>query len=301
MVVRASSVMTRGVVTVTPESPLEDARALLTANRFSALPVVDRGYRLVGILSTLDVLRAEVEGRAHARVGAVMTREPMVMGPDSPVSILSHRLNHYGERRVMPIVERGVLVGVVTRGDLLRPPERRSFVDRLLGAEPDDDDDVPPPDEARAGTTAGEVMTPLADLVVASTSTPVQAAAAWLSASRLTALPVLDDDDHLLGIVSEADLVRDDLSGRRGPAAAQVGEAMTTGVTRALPAAPLVKVARKMIAKKLRVVPVVDADDRVLGMLSRGDLLRAVFPPPGVAQRESRPRTTPPRTTLQPE
>ena len=86
--------MTRGVVTVTPDSPLEDARALLTGNRFSALPVVDRGYRLVGILSTLDVLRAEVKGRAGARVGDVMTREPMTMGPDSPVTILSLSLIH---------------------------------------------------------------------------------------------------------------------------------------------------------------------------------------------------------------
>ena len=92
MVVRASSVMSRGVVTVTPESRLDDARALLTNNRFSALPVVDRAYRLVGIVSTLDVLRADAEGRRHVRVGAVMTPDPMTMGPDSPVTILSRRV-----------------------------------------------------------------------------------------------------------------------------------------------------------------------------------------------------------------
>jgi CBS domain-containing protein len=271
--------MTRGVVTVTPDSPLEDARALLTGNRFSALPVVDRGYRLVGIVSTLDVLRAEVEGRAGARVGDVMTREPMAMGPDSPVTILSHRLRRYGERRVMPIVERGILVGVVTRGDLLRPPDRRSMFDRLLGAEPDDAE-IPPPDEARVGTTAGEVMTPLADLVVAEPSTPVSAAASWLSANRLTALPVLDRDDHLLGLVSEADLVSDRLSGRRGPTPTRVGEAMTTGVTAVRHDVPLVKVARRMIKHRWRVLPVLGDDDRVVGVVSRGDLLRAESPAP---------------------
>lgn len=292
--------MTQGVVTVTPDDPLEDARALLTNNRFSALPVVDRGYRLVGIVSTLDVLRADVDGRAHVRVGAVMTPDPLTMSPDSPVTILSHRLRRYGERRVMPIVERGILVGVVTRGDLLRPPERRSFFDRLLGGELPDPD-VPPTDEARVGTTAGEVMTPLADLVVAYTSTPVEAAAAWLSENRLTALPVLDDDDHLLGIVSEADLVTDTLSGRRGPVARQVGDAMTTRVTRARPGAPLVKVARKMIKDKLRVVPVLDADERVVGMLSRGDLLRAESPPPEVQEAGSPPPGSPPPTTSRPE
>ncbi len=279
---RASSVMTQGVVTVTPEHPLEHARSLLTNNRFSALPVVDRSYRLVGIVSTLDVLRADVEGRSGVRVGAVMTPEPLCMSPDSPLSILAHRLRRYGERRVMPIVERGVLVGVVTRGDLLREPESRSFVDRLLGLEAIDPD-VPPPDQPRVGTTAGEVMTPLADLVVAYPDTPVGHAAVWLSTNRLSALPVLDEDDHLLGIVSEADLMPDTLSGRRGPVARQVGEAMTTRVTRARPRAPLVKVARKMIKDRLRVIPVLDHDERVVGMLSRGDLLRAEAPPPEAA------------------
>ena len=125
--------MTRGVVTVPPGAPLEDARALLTGNRFSALPVVDGGYRLVGIVTTLDVLRAEVDGRADARVGEVMTREPMTATPDTALTILAHRLRHYGEKRVMPIVERGILVGVVTRGDLLRPSDERSFLGRLLG------------------------------------------------------------------------------------------------------------------------------------------------------------------------
>ena len=285
--------MTQGVVTVSPQSPLEEARALLTGNRFSALPVVDRGYRLVGIVSTLDVLRAEVEGRAGARVGDVMTRDPMTMGPDSPLAVLSHRLRRYGERRVMPIVERGILVGVVTRGDLLRPPGRRSVFDRLVGAEPDDPD-VPPPDEARVGTTAGEVMTPLSDLVVAEVGTPVSTAAAWLSANRLTALPVLDRDDHLLGLVSEADLVSDRLSGRRGPTPTRVGDAMTTDVTAVRHDVPLVKVARRMIKDRWRVLPVLGDDDRVVGMVSRGDLLRAESPPPEEAPAESPPEEAPP-------
>lgn len=270
--------MTRGVVTVAPGAPLEEARGLLTRNRFSALPVVDGGHRLVGIVTTLDVLRAEVEGRAGAQVGEVMTREPMTMSPDAPLTVLSHRLRHYGEKRVMPIVERGLLVGIVTRGDLLRPADDRSFLDRLLGSDPVDLD-VPPPDEARVGTTAGEVMTPLADLVVAEPSTPVRAAATWLTVNRLTCLPVLDDGDRLLGVVSEADLVPDRLSGRRGPPASRVGDAMTTGATAVRHDVPIVKVARAMIQHRFRALPVLDDDGRVVGMVSRGDLLRAESPP----------------------
>lgn len=276
--VRARQVMTQGVVTVSPDDPLEDARALLTGNRFSALPVVDDRNRLLGIVSTLDVLRAEVDGRAGSRVGEVMTREPMAMSQDASVAIIAHRLRRYGERRVMPIVDRGVLVGVVTRGDLLRAPQRRSLLDRLLGNDPIDLDS-PPPDGARVGTTAGEVMTPRSELVVAGTDTPVAEAAAALAAHRLTALPVLDDDDRLRGIVSEADLVTDNLSGRRGPVATRVGDAMTTGVTAVRHDVHVVKVARAMIRERRRVLPVLDDDDRVVGMVSRGDLLRAESPP----------------------
>jgi CBS domain-containing protein len=271
--------MTQGVVTVSPDASLETARRRLTENRFSALPVVDRGYRLVGIVTTFDVLRAEVRGHADARVGEVMTREPMTMGPDSPVTILSHRLRRYGERRVMPIVERGVLVGVVTRGDLLKTPRRRSIADRLFGSGDDDPDDDLPLDTTRFGTTAGEVMTPYAQLIYAETDTPVAAAAAALSTNRLTALPVIDGDRRLCGIVSEADLVTDNLSGRRGPVPTRCGDAMTAPATAVRHDVPLAKVARSMIEHRRRVFPVVGDDGRLVGMISRGDLLRADSPP----------------------
>ncbi|WP_433802796.1 CBS domain-containing protein [Actinomycetospora sp. CA-084318] len=272
---RASAVMTRGVVTVSPGTSLDDARALLTTNRFSALPVTEGG-RLVGIVTTLDLLRAEVTGRAGARVAEFMTRDPMTVTPDTLVGILAHRMRRYGEVRAMPVVERGLLVGIVTRGDLLRTPERRSLVDRLLGT-PDVDLDVPPPDRPRAGTTAGEVMTPIDRCWVADPSTPVGEAAAWLSAQRLSALPVLDADDHLLGVVSEADLLPDRLSGR-GRAPRTCGEAMTAGATAVRHDVPLTKVAKAMVRRRYRSLPVLGADDRVVGMVSRGDLLRARTP-----------------------
>ncbi|MCD2187952.1 CBS domain-containing protein [Actinomycetospora soli] len=273
---RASAVMTRGVVTVAPGTPLEDARALLTNNRFSALPVTDGGGRLVGIVTTLDLLRAEVDGRAGARVVEFMTRNPMTVTPDTLVGIVAHRMRRYGEVRAMPVVERGLLVGIVTRGDLLRTPERRSLLDRLLGT-PDVDLDVPPPDRPRVGTTAGEVMTPIDRCWVADGSTPVGEAAAWLSAQRLSTLPVLDADDRLLGVVSEADLLPDRLSGR-GPAPRTCGEAMTTSPTAVRHDVPLTKVAKAMVRRRYRSLPVLGDDDRVVGMVSRGDLLRAEAP-----------------------
>ncbi len=52
--------MTEDVVTVGPETPIHDAARLLLERKIGALPVMEGG-RLVGILSSSDVLRAFVE------------------------------------------------------------------------------------------------------------------------------------------------------------------------------------------------------------------------------------------------
>jgi CBS domain-containing protein len=55
---------------------------------------------------------------------------------------------------------------------------------------------------------------------------------------------------------------------------------MTTPATAVRHDVPLAKVARRMIEHRWRVLPVLGDDGRVVGMVSRGDLLRADSPPP---------------------
>ena len=114
MVVRARDVMTTRVVSVAPGTALDHVRYVLTENRFSALPVVDDRYRLVGIVTTFDLLRADTDSdeRPASTVADVMTRNPLTMAPDAPITIIAHRMREYGELRAMPIVERGVLAWV---------------------------------------------------------------------------------------------------------------------------------------------------------------------------------------------
>lgn len=134
MVVRARELMTRRVVVVSPQTPIAYARHRLSENRFSALPVVDDRHRLVGIVSTLDLLGADAVAAARrpVTVGAVMSTDPLWMAPDADVAIVAHRMARYGGLRVMPIVERGLLVGVLTRGDLLGRVPRGGPLGRLL-------------------------------------------------------------------------------------------------------------------------------------------------------------------------
>lgn len=278
MVVRAREIMTRRVVVVSPQTPIAYARSRLGENRFSALPVVDDRHRLVGIVSTLDLLRADAVPAAQRphTVGAVMTTDPLWMAPHADVTVVAHRMRRYGALRVMPIVERGLLVGVVTRGDLLRPVPRGGPVGRTLhrighrGHPP-----VVWPDEPRPGGSAAEIMTPAPQVVTVSETTSTTHAGALLRAHRFTTLPVVADDGCLVGVISEADLLPDHLSGDRTPPPHTVGGAMTVEVITAAATASLQDLTQLMIGHRLRVIPVVDADDRLLGVISRGDLLRA--------------------------
>lgn len=111
-------VMTRRVVTVSPTTSLRDAIALLTEHRFAALPVVDDAGFVVGIMSESDGLRAGYENRSR-QVTEIMSTPVAVIGPGDDVSMAAELM--LGERRrCIPVVEMGLLIGVITRRDLLR-------------------------------------------------------------------------------------------------------------------------------------------------------------------------------------
>jgi CBS domain-containing protein len=273
MALRARDVMTSRVVTVRPQDPISTAVHKMTELGFSALPVVDEAYRLVGIISLLDVLRHREEGGADtSTVGAVMNPDVLWLRPTASLGLLAHRLRTYGELRVMPIVERGVLVGVVTRSDVLRGWSQPGPLGRLLGRLRGDEPvqalrrsrGPRNPDAAHVR----DVMS--SPVVVARVTEPVEEIAARLVANRFKSLPVVDDQGRLVGLVSEADLLgREPLSGRRG---ATVAGVMTQEVITLSPGDTLAH-ARLLFAERgLRVVPVCD-NDNLVGVVSRSDLV----------------------------
>lgn len=283
MVLRAREIMTERVVTVWEDAPLARAEQRMAEFRYSALPVVDRAFRLVGIVSLVDLLRHRDDPDA-ATVADVMTRDVLHMPPTANVAILAHRLRAYGELRVMPIVDRGVLVGVVTRSDLLRRRTTGSrvvrSVRRAVGADrPAIDMPAAAPrgagrigDRDIATLRVREVMT-AESLVTVGPATPVDEAAEVLLAFRFTAVPVVDLDDRLVGILSEADLMSGPLRGGRRTRARSVGEAMTREVEALGPDEPLTRARALLSGRGFRVVPVVDDDDLLVGVISRSDLL----------------------------
>ena len=117
-----------------------------------------------------------------------------------------------------------------------------------------------------------------------------QAATAMLNAG-VSGLPVVDDEGRLVGIVTEADFVEQEaahdwiyrprlldlLFGRGEDAlssAETVGDVMTTELTTVLSTDRLAAAARVMVDRRVKRLPVVDDEGRLVGIISRADVLR---------------------------
>lgn len=277
-------VMSRRVVTVRADASVASAVERLRRFGFSALPVVNARHRLVGIVSLLDVLRNRESGGTDAdtSVEEIMNPGVLSMPPTASPAVVAQRMRSHGELRVVPIVARGELIGVVTRSDLLRPvaPSGRfgSLARRIVGrGSAADAADEALLRLARPGRERPAVVaaSPLAavmttEVVTVGPADPVEVAVSLVLERRLTALPVVDDGRRLVGIVSEADLLGDRYSGRTG---LRVVSAVMTRSPVTLPSSATVGEALALIADRgLRVVPVVDGGI-LAGIVSRGDLL----------------------------
>ncbi|QWF77998.1 CBS domain-containing protein [Amycolatopsis sp. CA-230715] len=133
---QAHEIMTRPVVRVGPSTPVREAVALLTEHGVAALPVVDADSRVVGVFTESDALRAETTENGFdpaRRVRERMTTPVEVVSLDTDAREIARRM--LGDRlRSVPVVDDGVLVGIVSRRDVLRPLVRGddSIAARLL-------------------------------------------------------------------------------------------------------------------------------------------------------------------------
>ncbi|MEQ3549412.1 CBS domain-containing protein [Pseudonocardia nematodicida] len=282
MVLRARDVMTRRVVTVWADAPLSRAQDRMAESRFSALPVVDRRFALVGVISLVDVLRNRKN--PAATVGDAMTEQVVTMWPTTNISIVAHRMRAYGELRLVPVVDKGILVGVITRSDLLRRRHSGGAIRRaarriggagLSGPLPEA---MMPRGAGRIGgrpVSELRVLDVMTDggLVAISPDTSLDEAAEVLLSYRFTAVPVVDADERLLGVVSEADLMSGSLDGGRRTRSRTVAGLMTRDVEVVRPADPLADADQLLSERGFRVVPVIDDDGVLVGVVSRSDLL----------------------------
>jgi CBS domain-containing protein len=150
--------------------------------------------------------------------------------------------------------------------------------------------------------TVADVMT--REVVVVHPQTPFKEIVRRMHEARVSALPVLDDDGRLVGIVSEADLIlkedpeldetarlfegRHRRSDRQKAAGLFARELMTQPVVTIGPSESLGEAARLMHRRQVKGLPVVDQDGRLVGILARSDLLTVFLREDAEIEREVR-------------
>jgi CBS domain-containing protein len=143
--VKAQDIMTRAVVTVGPHTLVPDIAAMMVEKRISGMPVVTEGGEIIGIVSQSDLLHrvetgTERQGRrkwwmlnladadalareyakAHGlRAQDVMSRYVISVHEDAQLRDVAEILDTHRIKRV-PVLQSGRLVGIITRGDLVR-------------------------------------------------------------------------------------------------------------------------------------------------------------------------------------
>lgn len=197
--VPASALMSAPVATVEAFAPIAEAARQMTERGVHALVVVKPGGTLLGIVTSTDLLEAlsgagAVSERAEELpVDELMTANPVTVSPDTPAADAARLLAETGARHLPVIDEAGVVVGMISDRDIVQ----QLHADVMLW-----------PDAAteRLEEPVSSLMTPNPTVLYG--GTPLAEAFDVFAEERLEAVPVVDDRDRLLGILSYVDVLR---------------------------------------------------------------------------------------------
>jgi CBS domain-containing protein len=290
----AQDVMTREVVSVLEQTLVREAVALLVGREFRALPVVDKEGRVTGVLSSGDLVergglgariellsamsdaarRSFFDQLPARRVATVMTADPATVVTTDSLASATRLMAERRIKRVPVVDEAGRLAGILSRSDILRAVGE-TFPRELAEAA-----------ELPGATTIGELMRGEAPTVPLEAGLPALLDA--VVSTRLNRAVVVNGEQRVIGVVSDADVIRSvDPAADRGVIGALmrgVGRPASGKLTAADLAKPalalgrettIAEAARQMTEGSHKLLCIVDADGRLLGIVDRADLLRA--------------------------
>jgi len=117
---KAKEIMNTNVITIARNEDISEAIRTMVLNNITGLPVVNEDGTLAGIITEKDVLT--LLGNAEDRPGRVedfMTADVVCFDQEDSLDEVAESLRHNHFRRV-PIVDRGRLVGIISRRDIIR-------------------------------------------------------------------------------------------------------------------------------------------------------------------------------------
>ncbi|MCU0632744.1 MAG: CBS domain-containing protein [Methanolinea sp.] len=174
---RVRDFMTSDVVTVEIPGNRDDVLKILKRTGISGVPVL-KDERLVGIITRKDLLRKAEE----TQLGLLMTADPVTIGPDASIREAASLMIKESVRR-LPVVEDESLLGLISVADLI------------------------------ASLAQMKIKEEIKDLYTSQTfaiweETPLPLVGRIMEISGFEAIPILDAESTLQGIISERDLIR---------------------------------------------------------------------------------------------
>lgn len=278
---KIKDVMSKDLVVGYLPGTITDALKILAKNNVSGMPICKRDTKkVVGVVTRNDIFKKSDE----EQLALIMSNNPVIINQDKELEDAARLLY---EKRIhgLPVVDlRKNLVGIISPADILKvfPEKNEDIVENHYTNN----------------------LTPVFQ------ENPITIIMEIIKITNENALPVLNNDCKLAGIVSEGDLfklshIRESISqtdmGMGGDEDAwtwegirdtlrlyysttkvdlppvPVKEVMITDVTKAYSNDPVGEISQKMIKNKISHVPVVDSDNRLIGMVTDIDLMACMF------------------------
>jgi len=116
---KVKDIMTTNVQCANQSATLEEVSNQMKSLNVGSIPICDSGNRLLGIVTDRDiVVRGFSQGlQSQAMAKDVMTVSPVTVSPDTDVTEATRLMSEHQIRRI-PVVENGILVGIVAIGDV---------------------------------------------------------------------------------------------------------------------------------------------------------------------------------------
>jgi CBS domain-containing protein len=313
-VLMSKHTLVREIMTESPEkvevaTPVSEVARLLLSSTFTGVPVVDKENHPVGVIAQGDLIyKAEMpirlgllagsnrqaeeilDGLALKKAGEIMTQPAIVINQDRSATEAVHLMLAKNVKRLVVINDEGELTGILSRLDVFHTilrecPDWRAFQNKDIQVENL---------KFVSDIVRRDSFTVLPD-------TPVHEVIRVIDCNDIERVCVVDKEGHFLGLISDKDLliafvdrhpgIWDYLiskipfteRGRRYRElqehlqAKTASEVMKTNVMTIKENAPLEEAIHLMLDRVIKRLPVVDAEGRFKGMISRDSLLRTGF------------------------
>jgi len=295
-------VMRKEVISVFPDTPVAEIVSMLIKRGYRSLPVVDEAGRLLGIITDGDLLRrgglparldlhaelpkselTEFDRRPETAADVMSLPVVNVTADNNLGKAMSQMVNH-GLKRLPVVDNDDRLVGWISRVDILHNLEYHQPLPEQ------------PLDKIPEGRNIADLM--YKDVPIVSPEATLEEILQALEKNRRRRSVVVDDQRQVLGIITDGDLLRRTQLGEHPGFLARLkglitGQPITTTIS--FPAtetaasfmsvpvvtisldSSLIEALSLMLKHKIKRLPVVDEDGRLVGLLGRASLLRGLL------------------------